>query len=641
MFRTLYFRCVCFLFIGSTTLNATEFDVAALQKKIYSTIESVTPAVVSISIPGLGEETSFSGVLVSPNGHILSVAHAAETAEEYKILLPDGREFNARGKGSNLIADCAMLRITDEFEDLPYVQMGESKSLVKNQPCLSISYPVGQRANLTPVVRFGRLVRGGGGKGMMQSTALMEPGDSGGPLFDLDGRVIAIHSRIKNGMEQNYEVPIDTFKKFWSELNREKPFSRPGPSVPRLGFQAKRSKPGEGVVVLEVDSDSLAEKHGIKPNDIIESVNGQNTRSKGVVRHAILKAYDNNVKEVVVKILRDEEQIELKIPIEAEQDLPEVALPDYEDKEFSEPQGIDQLANFPDEFSELESALDDACVEISSTKTEGRELSIVGTRIKTTPFIISKNSMVGENPTVEGEELKIVVRDAENDLILLRSAHENTDGIDIKDGTDIKMQVNIAPKTGSFLITPESDGAGLISVVGSKSFTSPRKKRRGFLGVMPATYQDNGGALLETVTRNGAAERAGLKVGDVITKLNETTITNQAELRQFLATVEPGSDIVAIFTRDDEELKKTIELKEPTTGNHIANNVAKSVRRDGFSKIILHDADLKPTECGGPVFDLSGNFVGINIARNSRVRSYFLPPAIIKELVNTSKDTSE
>ena len=196
MFSSLFFRSICFALISSTTLTATELDVPALQKKIYSTIESVTPAIVSISIPGLGPETSFSGVIVSKEGHILSAAHAVESGKEYKILLPDGRKFSAQGKGANLIADCAMMRITDEFVELPYVQMGESKSLVKNQPCLSISYPVGQRADLSPVVRFGRLVRGGGGKGWLQSTALMEPGDSGGPLFDLDGRVIGILSLI-------------------------------------------------------------------------------------------------------------------------------------------------------------------------------------------------------------------------------------------------------------------------------------------------------------------------------------------------------------------------------------------------------------------------------------------------------------
>ena len=300
------------------------------------------------------------------------------------------------------------------------------------------------------------------------------------------------------------------------------------------------------------------------------------------------------------------------------------------DREFSEPQGIDQLANFSKEFSELESDLDDACVKIASTKAQGKELSIVGTRIKTTPFIISKNSMVGENPAVKDEKLEIVARDTKNDLVLLRASRDNTDGV------DLKTQVESAPKTGSFLITPEADGAGLVSVVGTKSFASRLKKRPGFLGVRPADYKDDGGARLEMVTNDGAAKRAGLKVGDVITKLNETTITNQVDLRKFLVTVEPGSDIVAIITRGDEELRKTIKLRELPSG-HIAGNVARSVRRDGFSKIILHDADLKPTDCGGPVFDLSGNFVGLNIARNSRVRSYLIPPAIVKKMVDTSK----
>ena len=59
----------------------------------------------------------------------------------------------------------------------------------------------------------------------------------------------------------------------------------------------------------------------------------------------------------------------------------------------------------------------------------------------------------------------------------------------------------------------------------------------------------------------------------------------------------------------------------------------KSGRRDGFSKVFSHDADLKPANCGGPIFDLDGNFVGLNIARNSRVRSYAIPRAIINRFV--------
>ena len=630
MFGNLCLNCICFVLVTSTTLSATEIDVPALQKKIYSTIEDVTPAVVSISLRGRPQLGGFSGVIVSKDGHVLSAGHAVRPGGKYDVLLPDGRSFNAVGKGSNGVADCAMLQITSDFEGLPYAQMGESKSLVQNQPCLSISYPGGQRASLAPVVRFGHLVKDGGGPKMLQSTALMEPGDSGGPLFDLDGRVIGIHSRITAGMEQNFEVPIDTFKKFWNELNREKRFTHSGPSTPVLGFRGTSSE--TGVTVGRVQSDSLAEKHGIKADDVIESVYGIETSSMVALRKAMVTARDDKAKEIVVKLQREEEQIELKIPFEVVDDsAPEVKLPEYEDKEFPKPTGMEQLANLPEEFSELESELDDACVDISSTRTEdGKELSIVGTRIKGTRFIISKNSVVGDKPTVGETELEVVSRDKENDLVLLKTPDKNAAGV------DINFQDDATPKTGSFLITPDSDGTGLVSVVSSKSFASKKNKRSGFLGVRPADYKGKGGAVLEMVTNGGAAKRAGLKVGDIVTKLNETEITDQAEMRDFLKKVNPGATVIATITRDDEEMEKTIELGEFTSG-HSADRVAKSARRDGFTKVILHDADLKPADCGSPVFDLKGNFIGLNIARNSRVRSYMIPRTIVKKLVETAK----
>ena len=630
MFGNLCLNCICFVLVTSTTLSATEIDVPALQKKIYSTIEDVTPAVVSISLRGRPQLGGFSGVIVSKDGHVLSAGHAVRPGGKYDVLLPDGRSFNAVGKGSNGVADCAMLQITSDFEGLPYAQMGESKSLVQNQPCLSISYPGGQRASLAPVVRFGHLVKDGGGPKMLQSTALMEPGDSGGPLFDLDGRVIGIHSRITAGMEQNFEVPIDTFKKFWNELNREKRFTHSGPSTPVLGFRGTSSE--TGVTVGRVQSDSLAEKHGIKADDVIESVYGIETSSMVALRKAMVTARDDKAKEIVVKLQREEEQIELKIPFEVVDDsAPEVKLPEYQDKEFPKPTGMEQLANLPEEFSELESELDDACVDISSTRTEdGKELSIVGTRIKGTRFIISKNSVVGDKPTVGETELEVVSRDKENDLVLLKTPDKNAAGV------DINFQDDATPKTGSFLITPDSDGTGLVSVVSSKSFASKKNKRSGFLGVRPADYKDKGGAVLEMVTNGGAAKRAGLKVGDIVTKLNETEITDQAEMRDFLKKVNPGATVIATITRDDEEMEKTIELGEFTSG-HSADRVAKSARRDGFTKVILHDADLKPADCGSPVFDLKGNFIGLNIARNSRVRSYMIPRTIVKKLVETAK----
>lgn len=632
MIESIWFRSICFVFVSSSVVQAAEFDVDSLQQRIYSTIESVQPAVVSI-----GQRTSsFSGVIVSKDGHVLSAGHAVRPGSRYRISLPDGRRLTAIGKGSNSQADCALLQITSQVDDLPYVQMGESASLVRNQPCLSISFPGGQRAGAVPVVRFGRVVQTGRGRGMLQSTALMEPGDSGGPLFDLQGRVIGIHSRIGQSMTRNYDVPVDTFKKFWNELNREQTFTQSGPPVPRLGFRGSDRRDGTGIEVANIIDDSLADKHGIEPRDVIQTVDGKKTASIRELREVLIAARDEDIKEIVVVVRREEETVELKVPFDVDrQSAPKVELPDYSEKQFSKPAAIDQLVNLPKQFSDLESKLDDACVEISSKLSDGEELVIVGTLIKATPFIVSKNSMVGQNPSFNISDsdvkLKIVARDYENDLVLLEAPTQNSAGI------DISPQADEVPNIGSFLISPEASGPGLISIISTKAFTSRKQQSRGYLGVMPADYEDKGGAVLREVTEDGAAERAGLTVGDVVTKLNETAITTHMDMRRFLGTLDPNATVVAKIRRGEKELEKTIRLGAfPSSSNHAADQMNKSGRRDGFSKVIPHDADLKPANCGGPLFDLNGNFVGLNIARNSRVRSYAIPRSIIQQLVQSN-----
>lgn len=618
----------CLFLVGpNVTLTAAEFDVESLQKKMLETIEAVKPAVVAVRGRGI-----FSGVIVSKDGHILSAGHAVRPGARYRVQLPDGRQLPAVGKGSNPAADCALLKITREVKDLPFVRMGESSSLVRNQPVLSLSFPGGQGTRGVPTVRFGRIVRNRG-RGMLQSTALMEPGDSGGPLFDLEGRVIGIHSRIGRGMTNNYEVPVDTFKKFWNELNREQPFTESGPPVPKLGFIGRDLRDGSGIDIREILDDSLADEHGIQAGDVITSVYGKETPNLRVFRERMIAARDEDAEEIVVKVLRGEEEVELEIPFDVEREgAPEVPLPEYEEKKFPKPAAISELGNLPRQFADLESKLDDACVEISSKLTDGVEVTITGTLIRSTPFVVSKSTMVAEDPTTEIDDedvkLEVVVRDAENDLVLLKAAKKNSKGIKLdKDQSEL-------PGIGKFLITPDANGAGLVSIVSTKTFRSRKQQTRGFLGVMPENYKEEGGALLTQVNKDGAADRAGLKVGDVVTKLNDTPITTHMEMRRFLGTVEPNATIVARLIRGEEELTKSIRLNAyPSMSNHAADMMEKSGRRDGFSKVLPHDANLKPEDCGGPLFDLSGNFVGLNIARNSRVRSYAIPREVVKALL--------
>ena len=607
-----------------------EFDVNALQERIHSTIESVQPAVVSIRQQG----GLFSGVIVSGAGTILSAGHAVDPGKRYQVFLPDGRRFTAVGKGTNPRADCALLQITDKVEDLPFVRIGDSSTVVVNQPCLSLSFPGGQGNDKEPRVRFGRVVSVGN---TLQSTALMEPGDSGGPLFDLQGRVIGIHSRIGRQMDRNYEVPVNTFKQYWNELHREEVFTG-GPSAPKLGFRGKVLEDGSGIQVISVEDESLAKEHGIEKDDIVNVIQGTALSSVDDLKKALLSAVeDPEITEIVVGVRRGEEELLLPIPYEfKDESAPDVALPTYEPQEFAEPVAIEQLAGLPKFFSELESQLDDACVEIMSKSVGGEEFKIHGTLIRDTHWVISKSSMVLEGPKMVIEEteleLEVVNRDLENDLVLLKSSQQNSLGVALN-VDDMKTKT-----VGSFVMTPDQNGSGLISIISTPPYASRKQVSRGYLGVVPETYEEEGGgAILREVVRRGAAQLAGLKVGDVITQLDETPIKSHMELRRFLGKLDPGRDVVALIKRGSKQLEIQIQLGAfPSSSNHVADKMAKSDRRDGFEEVISHDADLKPQKCGGPLFDLQGNFVGLNIARNSRVRSYAIPPSILQQLIEAN-----
>ena len=606
-----------------------DFDVSDLQGEIHQTIRSVQPAVVAIR----GTRSAFSGVIVSPDGHVLSAGHAVKPGSRYQVILPDGRRFRARGKGSNPKLDCALVQITGEIEDLPFAQMGDSSNLVANQPCIGISFPGGQGTREQPAVRFGRIVRRARSGGMLQSTALMEPGDSGGALFDLDGRVIGIHSRIGRSMSQNFEVPIDAYKKFWNQLNSERTFT--GDSRLILGIEAREREDKSGITVENVLEDSVAEKTGIEVDDVITEINSDETGSLSALRAALAKAAAKRLDKFPVKVKRKDEVISLEANFANELPPPDVELPKYKKTKFSAPEGIKQLADLPKQFTELEKSLDDACVLIRSnfgTEDNTTSVPIAGTLIADSDLIVSKNSMVGTGPTAELDgkptAIEIVQRDTDNDIVLLRAPNEHSQGV------ILEPDAVVPTPAGVFIIAPDATGPGQISIVSAKSFRSQKQMSRGFLGVVPATFGKREGAVLNEVRLDGAANKAGLKVGDVVTQMNDTVINTDSDMRSFLTKLDPRVTIIAKILREGEELEKSITLGAfPSISNHAADRMRKSGRRDGFSTVILHDANLQPEKCGGPVFDLSGNFIGMNIARNSRVRSYALPITVIKEFV--------
>ncbi|QXU43702.1 trypsin-like peptidase domain-containing protein [Pedobacter sp. D749] len=209
---------------------AQKKQVAKFQKTITEAVKKAYPA--SVRMWGFdvqqNQRTSaqFSGVVVSADGYILTAAHTILPSKNYKVFFPDGRECIALalGKIDNKetpgIPDVGMMKITDKGT-YPFAEMGYSASLVKNEPCISISYPETLNQTL-PTLRLGNIAEVKNEYGFIRSTCKMEPGDSGGPLFDYYGRVIGLHSAIDVSEEMNFEIPVDLYRGYWTALNSER-----------------------------------------------------------------------------------------------------------------------------------------------------------------------------------------------------------------------------------------------------------------------------------------------------------------------------------------------------------------------------------------------------------------------------------
>ena len=221
----------CGVFVASTSLLR---PVALAQNKEISRLEQQNKLVIgkayaaSVRIWGYDtvrkaqNSSQFSGVVVNKDGTILTVSHAIQPNRTYKVHFPDGREALAVALGKMGLPemqsrpDLGMMKLITKG-DWPVAEMGWSYSLKVNQPCISISYPETLNQPL-PTVRFGKINNILNEWGFIDSSCKMEPGDSGGPLFDGFGRVIGMHSRCEQSENQNYEVPIDLYRKYWTAL---------------------------------------------------------------------------------------------------------------------------------------------------------------------------------------------------------------------------------------------------------------------------------------------------------------------------------------------------------------------------------------------------------------------------------------
>jgi serine protease Do len=162
---------------------------------------------------------------------------------------------------------------------------------------------------------------------------------------------------------------------------------------------------------------------------------------------------------------------------------------------------------------------------------------------------------------------------------------------------------------------------------------------RGFLGV--AHEQTDNGVQVTDVVPGTAAEAAGIKAGDIVRKVDDVTIDNPRRLVEAVGNHKPGDTVSLVIQRGERELKLEAALgTRRLAGARVQRfnmmdqmGSRLSRRRDGFPYVLQHDSVIAPEHCGGPLVDLSGNAIGINIARAGRVASYAVPAETVLALL--------
>ncbi|HZW08520.1 MAG TPA: trypsin-like peptidase domain-containing protein [Phycisphaerales bacterium] len=296
--------------------------------------EKVFPAVVYIRVVSEStesgkrvlQESSGSGVIITPEGHILTNWHVVEKAQRVRCLLSDGRHAPATILGSDKDTDLAVIRLDlDTAEEVPHARLGDSTMLREGDFVMAMGAPWGldRSVSIGIVSSTARYLEGVSEYSLwIQTDAAINPGNSGGPLVNTAGEVVGINTRgaaqVADGL--GFSIPAATIEILWPRLRDEGQvtWSWTGLRLQALSdFNKDIYFPyTEGVIVAETDLDSPAREAGIRARDRIVRINGGSVtaeRENDLPRVRRMLGLLPKGEEAALELVRGEETIEVRI----------------------------------------------------------------------------------------------------------------------------------------------------------------------------------------------------------------------------------------------------------------------------------------------------------------------------------------
>ena len=299
--------------------------------------------------------------------------------------------------------------------------------------------------------------------------------------------------------------------------------------------------------------------------------------------------------------------------------------------------------------TQLRETFGEAAEEVAKACTvrifSGADFIGLGTVLSKDGIVVAKNS---EIDTANPDSLKIVgpgkrmgrprvlARDMENDLVFLDIGHQ------VDPGFEWGKTESLTHGTWVLAGVPEGSTFGVRGGVCS-ALTREIKKAGGVIGVglQGRSGKKFGGVEVSKVYKDSPAEKAGVKKNDVIYAINGKEMFETVKMIEIVKSNDPGTTITVSIKRGDEVLDIEITLgyrnlvfSDPELRSRNDKMSGKmSVRRTGFKRVIQHEIHLSTLDMGGPLFDLEGKLIGINIAKANRVEFYAIPAEEIQKIL--------
>lgn len=277
-------------------------DLRAIQSQMLEVVEKALPATVAL----LAGVARGSGVIVSEDGLVLTAGHVSgRPGRSIQVVLADGRRVRGVVLGWGEERDLGLVRITEPGE-WPHLEIGSSSELRRGDWCVALGHPGGYERNRPPVVRNGRVLSSW--RRSIRSDCTIASGDSGGPLIDMKGRVVGIHSRIGLDANGNYHTPSDRYLEDWDRLLASERWGR---STLVIGVYGRTVD--EGCLVTGVVSGLPAEKAGIREDDVLLKVAGFAVTDWESLGRAIQQQRVGS--RIVVELQRGAERLSVRVEV--------------------------------------------------------------------------------------------------------------------------------------------------------------------------------------------------------------------------------------------------------------------------------------------------------------------------------------